>query len=68
MPSSNYYSYISLHSYINPHIKYETLKTFSKLQLIFGLQEIFKYVVNVFKQSCEQFKLVYISIDMYYEY
>jgi hypothetical protein len=28
--------YTSLHSYIDPHIKCETLKTFSRLQLIFG--------------------------------
>jgi hypothetical protein len=36
MPFSIYYSYISLHSYIDLQFKCETLKTFSKLQLIFG--------------------------------
>jgi hypothetical protein len=36
MPFGDYCSYISLHLYIDPLIKCETLKTFSKLQLIFG--------------------------------
>jgi hypothetical protein len=64
MPSSIYYSYISLHSYIDLHFKCETLKTFSKLQLIFGCK-IDLWICNVFKQSYGQFKHVYILTYVY---
>ncbi len=68
MPFGNYYFYNSLHSYIDLHIKYETLKTFSKLQLIFGCPRDFKYAMNVLKQSYEQPKHVYILNNVYYKY
>jgi hypothetical protein len=56
MPSNNYYSYTLLQSYIDPHIKCGTVKTFFKLQLIFGGIRVFKYAVRVVKQLCEKSK------------
>jgi hypothetical protein len=43
-------------------------KHFPNFNWYLDVQEIFKYVVSVFKQLCEQSKHVYILIDVCYEY
>jgi hypothetical protein len=67
MPFAKYYSYTSLHSYIDPHIKCETLNTISRFNWFLDVQEVLNYVMKVVKQSCEQSKHVYILIDVYYK-
>jgi len=43
-------------------------KHFPNSNWYLDVQEIFKYVVNVFKQLCEQSKYVYILTNVCYEY
>jgi hypothetical protein len=67
MPSSKYYSYTSLHCYINPHFNNEHSKHFPNFNWYLDVQEIFKYVMSVIKQSCGQFKHVYILTNLYFK-
>jgi hypothetical protein len=68
MPSGNYYSYTSSFLHRPSYQVWNIQNIFQALIDIWRYKNIFKYVVRVIKQSCEQYKHVYIFINVYYKH